>query len=85
MGVGKHLITNILQKIKSQVPTLTKEDLITALNIIYITCAEYNAIDSSISNIAKYYHQEDEKFDSQLFKKNLHSSFQWTYSVIKFN
>ncbi|WP_342257247.1 hypothetical protein [Spiroplasma endosymbiont of Nomada ruficornis] len=77
MGVGKHLITNILQKIKSQVPTLTKEDIITVLNIIYITCAEYNAIDSSISNIAKYYHQEDEKFDSQLFRKNLHSSLQY--------
>ncbi|WP_174481032.1 hypothetical protein [Spiroplasma endosymbiont of Danaus chrysippus] len=45
MAVGKHLITNILQKIKSQVPTLTKEDIITALNIIYITCAEYNDID----------------------------------------
>ncbi|BDT03416.1 hypothetical protein [Spiroplasma ixodetis] len=77
MSVGKHLITNILQKIKSQVPTLTKEDIITALNIIYITCAEYNAIDSSISNIAKYYQQEDEKFDSQLFRKNLHSSLQY--------
>ncbi|WP_338960380.1 hypothetical protein [Spiroplasma endosymbiont of Lasioglossum villosulum] len=77
MSVGKHLITNILQKIKSQVPTLTKEDIITALNIIYITCVEYNAIDSSISNIAKYYQQEDEKFDSQLFRKNLHSSLQY--------
>ncbi|WP_339046644.1 hypothetical protein [Spiroplasma endosymbiont of Colias croceus] len=77
MAVGKHLITNILQKIKSQVPTLTKEDIITALNIIYITCAEYNAIDSSISNIAKYYQQEDEKFDSQLFRKKLHSSLQY--------
>ncbi|WP_342273405.1 hypothetical protein [Spiroplasma endosymbiont of Acasis viretata] len=32
---------------------------------------------SSISNIAKYYQQEDEKFDSQLFRKNLHSSLQY--------
>lgn len=77
MAIGKHLITDILQKIKSQVLTLTKEDIIIALNIIYITCAEYNDIDSAISNIAKYYQQEDEKFDSQLFRKNLHSSLQY--------
>ncbi|WP_342254503.1 hypothetical protein [Spiroplasma endosymbiont of Zeiraphera isertana] len=63
MAVGKHLITNILQKIKSQVPTLTKEDIITALNIIYITCAEYNFNFQKNSWWNKKNHQPGLKFD----------------------
>ena len=77
MAVTYQIFTKIIEKLKAQIPTLTEEDIISTLNIIYLSCVKYNDIADSVDYISLYYQKQYQTFDSQLFKKNLHYCFEF--------
>ncbi len=72
-----HLFTKYLQKIKAQLPTITEKDIITTLNLIHMCCSSDESIIVVVSNIAEYYKKQDEKFDDELFIKNINYALQF--------
>lgn len=71
MSLPINLLNKLLAKLRKQISTLTREDIIVTLNIIFLVCKNDAEIKKMVTNIAKYYQQEDEAFDSELFTKNL--------------
>lgn len=55
MAVAYQIFTNIIEKLKTQVPSLTQEDIVTTLDIIYMSCTKYDYVADSVDYITLYY------------------------------
>lgn len=70
MALAINIASKKMQKLQKQIPTITREDLITSLNIIHLSCTSFNAMKEMINDITISFEETGVKIDSQLFKTN---------------